>query len=293
MHAICVQIESAEKKMRTERYIFILVLAVLTAGCQSFDKRHQQSGAIAEIDGHFLYQATLDSLTMGLSGEDSIRVAQQYITQWAKDILMYERAKSRVNKDLDEQVEAYRRSLYVHAYENYLVERRMPKMVPDSDVQYVYTHMADRFVLNESIIKGAMVVVVRDAPHMDKLRNWLNEMAIDEIEKYAYSNANGYELFTDRWLTVSDVLPLMPIERNELESRLRQSNTVETKDSTYIYMLRITDKCLKGDRMPLDYAKPKIQQLILSGRRVEFLNKEREQMYDAAVVSKKIRFYEE
>ena len=79
----------------------------------------------------------------------------------------------------------------------------------------------------------------------------------------------------------------------ELESRLRQNNTVETSDSTYTYMLRITDKCLKGDRMPLDYAKPKIQQLILSGRRVEFLNKEREQMYDAAVVSKKIRFYEE
>jgi len=284
--------------MKGEKYILIVILAMLTTGCQWFDKRHQQAGAAAEINGNYLYQATLDSLTLGLSGEDSARVAQQYIGQWAKDILMYEHAKARTDKQIDAQVEAYRRALYVHAYEEHLVERRMPKAVPDSAIQQLYDQMPDRFLLNESLVKGAMVVVVNGAPNMQKLRKWMTEMSaqksdvLDDIEKYAYRNASGYELFTDRWLTVSDLLPLMPIDRGELENRLKQNSMIETTDSTRTYLLRVTDKCLRGDRMPIEYARPEIEQIILSGRRVEFLQKERERLYDEAVVSKKIQFYE-
>jgi hypothetical protein len=211
---------------------------------------------------------------------------------------MYEHAKARTDKQIDAQVEAYRRALYVHAYEEHLVERRMPKAVPDSAIQQLYDQMPDRFLLNESLVKGAMVVVVNGAPNMQKLRKWMTEMSaqksdvLDDIEKYAYRNASGYELFTDRWLTVSDLLPLMPIDRGELENRLKQNSMIETTDSTRTYLLRVTDKCLRGDRMPIEYARPEIEQIILSGRRVEFLQKERERLYDEAVVSKKIQFYE-
>lgn len=277
----------------------IAMLGMPVSSCQWFGRHHQQAGAAVEINGNYLYQTTLDSLTLGLSGEDSARMAQQYIGQWAKDILVYEQAKARTDKEVEAQVEAYRRSLYVHAYEQYLVERRMPKTVPDSAILQIYDQMQDRFLLNESLVKGAMVVIVNDAPHLDKLRKWLNELGtpkadvIDEIEKYAYRYANGYELFTDRWLTVSDLLPMMPIERSELENRLRQQAMVEVSDSTRTFLLRVTDKCLRGERMPIEYARPEIEQLILSGRRVEFLQKERERLYDEAVVSKKIKFYEE
>lgn len=276
----------------------MVVLGAMLCGCQWFGRRHQQAGAAAEINGNYLYQATLDSLTLGLSSEDSARVVQQYIGQWAKDILMYEHAQSHVDQRVEAQVEAYRRSLYVHAYEEYLVEHRMPKAVPDSAIRQLYDRMQDRFILNESLVKGAMVVVVNDAPNLQKLRKWLEELggpkseAIDNLEKYAYSNAQGYELFVDRWLTVSDLLPLMPIERSELENRLRQNSMIETSDSTRTYFLRVTNKCLRGDHMPLEYARPEIEQVILSNRRVDFLQKERERLYDEAVVTKKIQFYE-
>lgn len=276
----------------------IAALCMPMWGCQWFGQRHQQAGAAVEINGNYLYQATLDSLTLGLSSEDSVRVAQQYIGQWSKDILMYEHAKAHADKQVEAQVEAYRRSLYVHAYEEYLVERRMPKTVPDSAVRQLYERMPDRFILDESLVKGAMVVVVSDAPNLQKLRKAMSELgnrrsdAMDDIEKYAYRNASGYELFTDRWLTVSDLLPLMPIERSELENRLKQSTLIETSDSTRTYLLQVTDKCLRGERMPLEYARPEIEQIILSDRRVEFLQKERERLYDEAVVTKKIQFYE-
>ena len=269
----------------------MVLLAVAVTGCQWFGKRHQQAGAAAAIDGNYLYQATLDSLTLGLSGEDSARVAQQYIGQWAKDILMYEHAKARTDKQIDAQVEAYRRALYVHAYEEYLVERRMSKTVLDSTALRLYEEMPDRFRLDESIVKGLLVVVPNDAPNVPKLRQWLTKGELDAIEKYAYQNASGYELFTEKWLTSTDILGHMPIERADLESRLKYKNQIEVADSLKTYMLQVTDKHLRGEQMPMDYARPEIEKIILSARQVEFLQKERERLYNEAIQEKKIVFF--
>ena len=45
------------------------------------------TGVAVALNGQYLYQSTLDSLSFGLSSEDSARVVEQYVKQWAKDIL--------------------------------------------------------------------------------------------------------------------------------------------------------------------------------------------------------------
>ena len=56
-------------------------------------------------------------------------------------------------REIEKMVEDYRRTLYAQAYEEWLVERRMPKGVPDSTIAQVYAQMPDRFRLDESIVK--------------------------------------------------------------------------------------------------------------------------------------------
>ena len=270
--------------------ILILLAGFLLSGCAAYEKKNQ-SGAAVEVNGQYLYRSTLDSLTLGLSSEDSLRVVQQYVSQWAKDILLYDKAKKRTNRDIEQLVEDYRRTLYVHAYEESLVERRMPKGVPDSTVMQVYEQMPDRFVLDESIVKGILVVVPADARDIAKLRGWLSKEMMDEIEKYAYKSASGYELFTDTWLTATELLRHMPTERAELETALKNKNQIEVTDSLMTYLLQVTDKHLRGEQMPIDYARPQIEKIVLNARRVEFLNKERERLYNEAIQDKKIIFF--
>ena len=189
-------------------------------------------------------------------------------------------------------VEDYRRTLYVHAYEQYLVDHRMPKAVPDSTVQQVYDQMPDRFLLDESIVKGILVVVPNDAPHIAKLRGWMSKKEMDNIEKYAYQNASGYELFDDKWLTTTDLLNHMPIERGDIENKLKSKDQVEMSDSLYTYILQVTDKYLRGSAMPIEYARPQIEKMVLHERQVDFLQKEREKLYNEAIQEQKIKFYE-
>ena len=277
--------------MKKTGIVIALLAGFLLSGCTALDKK-QQSGAAVEVAGQYLYRATLDSLTLGLQPEDSLRVVQQYVSQWAKDILMYENANARTNKDIERLVEDYRRTLYVQAYEEYLVQRRMPKSVADSTIVQIYAQMPERFQLDESIVHGILVVIPSNAPKEDKLRGWMAKEELDAIEKYAYQNASGYELFLDKWLTTTDLLAQIPVERADLESKLKAQNQIVVTDSLKTYLLQVTQKYLRGDQMPLEYARPQIEKIVLNTRQVDFLNKERERLYNEAIQNKKIKFYE-
>ena len=266
------------------------------SSCAAYEKK-AQSGAAVEVNGVYLYRSTLDSLTLGMSAEDSLRAVQQYVSQWAKDELVYEEAQGRMRmkgertKKIDEMVEEYRRMLYVQAYEEYLVERKMPKVVPDSVVMQVYEQMPEQFVLEESVVKGMLVVVPNEAKDIAKLRGWMSKGKMDEIEKFAYKSANGYELFDDRWKTTSELMSQIPMSRSAMEAELKSKNQIEVSDSLKTYILQVTEKQLAGEKMPIEYARPTIEKIVLSARQVEFLNKERERLYNEAIQKQKVKFY--
>ena len=278
--------------------IFLLPLAgILLSACAAYEKK-AQSGAAVEVNGSYLYRSTLDSLTLGMNAEDSLRTVQQYVSQWAKDELEFRESrktaslKAERQNQIERMADEYRRTLYVQAYEEQLVERRMPKSVPDSVIAQVYDRMPERFTLDESIVKGMLVVVPKEAKDIAKLRGWMAKGMMDETEKYAYKSASGYELFTDRWMTTTRLMGQIPLVRAELEAALKNRDQIEVSDSVKVYILQVTEKQLVGERMPMDFARGEIEKIVLNARQVEFLNKERERLYNEAIQNGKIKFYE-
>lgn len=280
--------------MKKKIIINCLVAGFLLCGCTALEKK-QQAGAAVELNGQYIYYSTLDSLTLGLDSVDSARVSEQYIRQWAEDLLVYAEGEKRLSdedrKAIDKMVADYRQTLMAQACERKLIDRRMDKSFSDSAVAVVYEQMPDRFQLDESLMKGILVVVPKDAPKLDKLRKQLAEVSLDAIEKYAYQNANGYELFIDKWLTTTHIISRIPMERAEVESKLKSSNHIEFSDSAKTYILQITDKRMRGEAMPMDYARPQIEKILMNARQVDFLQSERERMYKEAIESDKIKLY--
>ena len=270
---------------------------ILLSACAAYEKK-AQSGAAVEVNGSYLYRSTLDSLTLGMNAEDSLRTVQQYVSQWAKDELEFRESrktaslKAERQNQIERMADEYRRTLYVQAYEEQLVERRMPKSVPDSVIAQGYDRMPERFTLDESIVKGMLVVVPKEAKDIAKLRGWMAKGMMDETEKYAYKSASGYELFTDRWMTTTHLMGQIPLARAELEAALKNRDQIEVSDSVKVYILQVTEKQLVGERMPMDFARGEIEKIVLNARQVEFLNKERERLYNEAIQNGKIKFYE-
>lgn len=271
------------------RFAAIAVAVCISMNSCEFIQRYRMGEAIVTVNHKSLYQKDIDAITKAATNaKDSARIAEAYIRQWATDILLYDKARQQTEtrQQIEALVEDYRRSLYVHEYEKQLTEQRMPKEVEQDSIQAFYDNYPERFVLQESLVQGVLLIVPVDAPNTDSLRYWLRHIedtTYEQIEKYAYQFATGYELFTDQWQHANTILQRMPMTHNELDKVIGKETFLEKSDSTYTYLLRLTDYRLQGDRMPIEYATKEIEQRILEQRQVRFLQKEKENIYNNAL----------
>jgi len=278
-----------------KKIVYIAIVMMLVS-CSGWQAKHQD-GVAVELNGHSLTFAELDEITRSAkSPADSAAMVDAYIYQWATDILEYAEARDRADDEIERLVEDYRRSLYVHAYEQKMVARHRPKEWSDAEVEQVYDQQQERLRLHESIVQGVLLIVPKGTPKIDQMKKWvsqLNDANIEKIEKYAFQYATGYEYFPHQWRSVNQILMRLPLETNILEERISHSKQIAIEDSTSVYVLQITDKRLSGEVMPLDYAREEIEQILLSKWQVGFLKNERRSMYDEAVRFKKLKRYEQ
>lgn len=273
----------------------ILLVLTLLVGCDRLDIKRLQ-GVVAECNGESLLATEIEALTLGLSAEDSAQVAEQYVRQWAINLLMKDVIRGNQNKEIERLVAEYRRSLYQHEWEQHLVARRMSQHVEDSVVLAYYEENKNHFVLRETILRGVLLVVPNGAPSMDQLKRYIvepqDEEHIEWVEKYAYQYASGYELFLDEWKTANQILLRMPFEEDNLQKQLKQQRQITMQDSLNSYILQVVDVYVKGEQMPIDYARKEIEKIILSQRQVDFIESERENLYNNAIQSGKLKRYE-
>jgi hypothetical protein len=279
---------------RTQLYLIALAGALMLSlsGCNLF-QRDAKEGSVVQLGSNYLYQSDLDAVTQyAATPEDSARYAEQFIRRWATDILQYQQGKNHSTSDIESLVEDYRRSLYVAEYERYIVDKRMPKTVSDAEADTFYVHHPERFILQENILQGALLVVPRDAPSQNELRKRMTDLTdeanLEYIEKYAYQYASGYELFTEQWRTGNQILMRMP--SNKWQKTLAANKQYAEQDSTSVYLLQVTACRLAGEAMPIEYARTTIDKMILAERRVKFLQAQRQQLYDDAVRFGTIQF---
>ena len=298
-HKICVyrkKVVSLRAKYGfMKKWIVLIVSSVVFCGCAKLEEKRLR-GVVAEYNGEVVPADVLDRLTAGLNSEDSSRVAEQYIRQWAASLLMWDAAMGEKNEDIERQVESYRRSLYQHAWEQRIVDQRMSRMVGDSIVVAFYEANKRHFVLRESLVRGVFLVLPLGAPKQDELRKQLatptNEENIEWIEKYAYQYASGYELFVEDWRELGEVMQHAPFEQKNVAKQLKAGRLLEQADTVNTYMLQVTEVCFAGDYTPMDYVRKEIEEMILSERRVDFIRKVRQELYNEALEQGKLKRYE-
>ena len=277
------------------RGVMLLVCATMVCACGLLGNERGRD-IVAECCGQTLTMEQITQMTKGYSGADSARIAEEYIQDWAVELLMYETSHRVSNRKIEALVADYRRSLYMHEYEQLLVAQRMPLIIEDTLITAFYEAHRQQLILREMILKGALVVVPNGAPNMADLRKHLGKLddpeSLEWIEKYVYQYGVGYELFVEDWKLCEEVIDYMPLEKAELTKLVRKNKQVELQDSINTYMLEVLDYYPAGGVMPLDYARKDIETNILRTRRVNFLDSMRNELYDKSLKNGKLKRYE-
>ncbi|MBO7110612.1 MAG: peptidyl-prolyl cis-trans isomerase [Bacteroidaceae bacterium] len=290
-----------QSRIRSWAGVFIFLSVFLLSSCKwnkSVTDYVYGKTPIVEIGQDVLYAEDVKQvLPLGLSEADSMLFAEQFIRNWAQDVLFYQNAIRNIpdTKDIDRLVENYRRSLIEHEYQRRLIEQKFSSEITEEEIDQFFNDNQRLFVLDESLVKGLFLKISNkshDLSDIRKLYTQQDDESYEEIEKYCIRNAARCEFFYDNWRTVAELEVLLPVMDKPLETLLKDNGSFEFKDEEYIYLLNVSEYAPKGGIEPLDHARSRIRGLLINSNEVSYMRKIKEDLYDAAIEKNRIIFHQ-
>jgi len=276
----------------------IAILLFLLPGCKLFAPSNQEE-PLARVFESYLYPSDLaNAIPVGSSSQDSMVIATRYIETWVKDQLMLNRAEQALTeeqKDVEKQIEEYRRSLLVYSYRQKLLQQKLDTAVSENEIQAYYEENINNFLLNEDVIKGTFLKVPLSAPRVEELRRWSwnsREQDLAEMEKYCLTHADKYSNFSDTWVYFSSIKVQLPMQISNPSRYLRYNKNIETTDEGFRYMLHVSDHVTEGEPAPLELVSRDIINIILNKRKIAFIQDLEQRVYNDGVNRNQFEIYQ-
>ena len=277
---------------------FILFALSLSLFACNKAKQTDEPDALVKVNDRILTRNEVESLIpKGTTSADSFLLAESFIKKWVKDELVLKIAERNLGDDketIDKLVDAYRRSLLRYRYQEKLIQEKLSNEIQESDVLTYYDTNKAKFVLDKNLIKGLFLKVPADAPNLSEVKTWYksgNVASLEKIEKYSIQNATIYEYFFDKWVDFDEIRNNIPNQISNPESFLRTNKTLEVTDSSYCYLLNIRQVLLKGQVEPFGYAEPRIREILINQRKLDFIKEFEEELYNDALDGGDVIFY--
>lgn len=281
------------------KYSFLFIAFVsLLAACGK-TQPVDNSDVLAKVKDKTLRRTEVSSLIpRNATSADSLLLAESYVKKWVKDALVYDVALRNLGDDrveVEKLVEEYRHSLVSYRYQERLVHERLSAEISETDKQRYYEENKEQFVLDNSLIKGLFLKIPVDAPGISNVKGWYRsttEASLENIEKYSLQNATIYDYFYDKWVDFDEVMDNIPVHVANSTDYLKANKYVEVADSSYWYLLNIKEYLPTGSAAPYVYAAPQITEMILNLRKVDFLRKFEDELYNDAIRGGDVTFYD-
>ncbi|MBR4302349.1 MAG: peptidyl-prolyl cis-trans isomerase [Bacteroidaceae bacterium] len=279
--------------------VWLLSVSLMLSSCHKREEVKYVSGKtpLVELDGNVLYQEDLlQVLPVDISEADSAQFANRYIENWLSELLLYQNAERNVrdDKQIEELVENYRRSLIVHEYQQLLIEQKIEQDITMQEIETFYNDNKNLFVLEEPILKGLFIKLPLSAPNQNsimKLYRLRDDESYDEIEKYCIRNAPYYEFFYDYWHSVSDIEILLPSMEVSLQDYLNKNDFLEIKDDEFLYLLNVSEYLPKGSVAPIEQVENRIKRLLINNKAVSYIQKIKKDLYNSAIENNRVIFH--
>jgi len=274
-----------------------IILLVFISACSDLFRPDAEDRVVAIANDKELRISELAGrIPDGLSERDSITLAENYITKWIQNEILIQKAKESLSseeQDFTKQLDEYRNSLLLFSLEQKLVSQYLDTVVTPGQIEAYYFQNRSQFELKGNIVKFDFVKITKRSRHLREFRNLLKSSDPENIirlAQYAEKNATDY-WFATEWVSFNDLLDEMPLEVDNQALFLRRTQYAEVEDSLYIYLVRINDYKTSDSISPIEFEKDKIRNIILNARKIELIEKKRQEFIDQAFKDDKAKIY--
>lgn len=275
--------------MRTTTAVYFLTLLFLIAGCDVF-KKQENRPVIARVKEYNLYLDELvAAMPSDISEEDSITYAGNFIDSWATQMLLLDKAELNLPeaaKDVQTQLEEYRKSLIIYQYQKQLISQLLDTTVTNTQLEEYYNNNKQNFELQDNIARAIFVKLDKANKDVDKVRKLCRsdkEESRRELEEYCVQHAQSFHLAEQQWIPFGELLAQIPKTSYLNLNYFSLYNFAHVQDSTSHYLLEVKEIKNKNSVSPLEFEKQNIRSILLNQRKLELIQKLEKDIFDEAV----------
>ena len=275
----------------------ILFLALLVTGCNQMVRQSERI-VVAECYDSKLYADELEGLMPSSAGKmDSLAQVNAFIDSWIRKRLLVHQAEINLapeQLDFSKQLQDYRNSLVIYAYETQMIEQYLDTIVSQEEIADYYEKHKENFQISSTMVKVAYVVLKEDCKQKKEFKQLLNNpdtLDLVHLDVLASQHALASYLDVDVWLRLDDLLAIVPIEIYNHESFLRKNRFVSFEKDNLLYMVRFEDFLLEKSVSPIEIETEGIRDIILLKRQKELLARMHSDLYEQAKKEKVFEIY--
>ena len=278
----------------------LLALICFFSSCDNLLKNREEKTPIARVGDTYLYKEDISSLlTQSMSEEDSSSFMANYINQWATKQLLLSKARFNLPEEelgeFDRLVEDYRTDLYTRAYKEALVSQSEDTTISNSDLNTFYDSQKENFRLKERLVRLRFVEL--PLQFLDKNEIVSKLKSFDESDKiYLDSVAVQFikmNLNDSIWVPISRLVQeIPPLESDRAERYLKKSQFFELQDDKGVYLIHVNEVLQVNEIAPLTYVEPRIKQIILNRRKLDYIRSLETEIMDEATKENEFEVYD-
>lgn len=256
----------------------VIVLQALDS-CKAITSFVHDGQVIAKVGSHKLYETDIeDYIPDSASPEDSTRLALQYINSWASEMVFIDVAEkelSKNEKNVEKELEDYRRSLLKYRYEQKFINQRLDTAVTMAQIEKYYDDHIENFKLQIPIAKARFMSISADSPNLAVIKKKMSSSkAADKIEadSMALYSAIKYTDFGNRWVDMVRLSREFGTDYGSLLSVMK-NGVVELPDNNgTLNIAFISEMKRAGETGPVDFYRERIKDIILGTRKQALLS---------------------
>lgn len=284
--------------MKIKFVIPIIAFAIFSCKTEKTTDTNTGKKAIARVFEKNLYAEDVkEILPKNTSPKDSAIFVNGFIQQWITNELLLHQAESNLaedEKNIQKELDEYRKNLLVYRYETELVRQKLDTAVSMQEIETYYNAHTQNFMLKENIVKVCYVKINKKTPNADKVKKWYTSKEVkdqDNLKKYCIQYADNFFLDDNTWLLLDDVMKEIPLRDYNPELLLKSSRQIELSDSTFNYYLNIKDFKIKNNPSPLSFEKENIRQIIINKRKLSLIEQMKQSVYSQAKENSNFEIY--
>lgn len=238
-------------------------------------------GYVARVGDEFLSVEEIQELIpKNLNKQDSIRIVNNVIEEWATSKLLIQNAIINLTEieksQIDNKSEKYRENLIISEYRNKISNNNPDTSASKDEIELFFSENSKNFKLFEEIIKGRYVKLNKKTFNINEIKRRFRRF--DQSDKSFFDSISiqllNYYLNDSIWINKKLFFNKIPSLEYDQSLRISKNNLFYVQeDSLALYLIKINNYKKADDYAPLEYIYNRIKEVIVSKKRIDYLNK--------------------